>query len=75
MSKKISAYEHYLLSISLVDAVKHVFQGLRQANGELAWELIKKYNGDEWTCAPEKIHEFIAETLLKLEKDANHENK
>ena len=70
---KLNAFENYLLSIPLDKAVKHVFDCLREADGDLAWNLIKKYNGDEWSCPPEKLPQFITETLLKLEKDA-HEN-
>jgi hypothetical protein len=65
----LSAFEKYLLLLPRAEAVNHVIDCLRNGpQGNAAWELMGRFNGDSWSCLPEELPQLILATLFKLEK-------
>lgn len=62
----MGAFEKYLLSIPRGEAVAHVIVCLA-SGGEMAWDLIARFNGENWKCPPAELKGLIAKTLDQLE--------
>lgn len=66
----MSAFTKYLLSIERTDAIIHVMDCLK-SGGELAWEFMAKYVGEEWSCKPEQLPFVINGALNKAREEVS----
>ncbi len=65
----MTAFEKWLLSVPRPMAIDHVIDCLKSANGEMAWEFMSKYVGENWSCKPEQLQFLINGALNKLAGD------
>ncbi len=66
----MSAFHKYLLSQPKSEAIRHVYECLRNGgSGNMAWDLIEQYNGTDWRCKPNEMEKFISDTLDMLYTD------
>lgn len=64
----MSAFEHYLLSVPREEAAAHLAQCLF-ARGELAWDLLARLHGEDWSVEPFGLGALLLETIDKLKKE------
>jgi hypothetical protein len=59
----VNAFHKYLLSIPKEQAAYHLYECMRGSNGELAWDFLEEFRGESWSCPPEKILHYLADTV------------
>jgi hypothetical protein len=66
MSHKLNSFECFLHDQGPRYAVNHMIECLKSSRGELAWELMERVRGPNWSCPPEEFAEYVLETLEML---------
>lgn len=66
----MNAFTKYLLQQDRTVAVNHVIQCLVNGSGNLAWEFMSEYAGEDWSCKPEQLPFVINGALNKAREAA-----
>ncbi len=66
----MTAFEKYLLR-DRAEGVRHLIECLRAPGaGELAWELVERFEGKGWAVSPEELPSFLAGVWDKLKAES-----
>jgi hypothetical protein len=66
----MNAFEYWLVESNRDQAVAHVIDCLKSGDLENhAWDLMEKFNGPKWSCAPLELPKLVYKTLEKLEAE------
>lgn len=68
--REFTAYEKYLVGNPTRSAAKHLFDCVMKGGPEnQAWELIERYKGKNWRCAPDAMGQLMVDVILALKAE------
>jgi hypothetical protein len=63
----LTAFENYLLTLPIRTAVDHIIQCLVSGESDnQAWGFMEEFNGPDWKCKPQDLHNVVGRSLHRL---------